>query len=176
MSKTSTPKRSRRAEMRTRQSVFVNWLSTSPHVTSYVEDREKGLSRTTRSNTVANRSNLLPGVVVETRLTQARIEASRKKASNVSQLEEPSSSSTITSLSDRETDAPRRNVAFAEHARVYPRDHSTAPSKERVRTTPRASTLEARRKRATQTTYLDPSMPMSAGGKWILGKSSSSKS
>ena len=160
-----SPKRERGAPLRTRQAVFVTWLRTSPHVSSYAEDAEKGLSRSTRTNTLANRTNLRPGA--DPSRTAARLEAKQRKADA---MREPRSSSTVTSsMSDADARAHARSVSFARHARVY--KDGAAPEKEAVREKPRKTAPETSRKKAAM--YPNPHMPVTAGGQWLLGKSSS---
>lgn len=162
-----SPKRARGAPLRTRQAVFVTWLRTSPHVSSYAEDAEKGLSRSTRTNTLANRTNLRPSA--DPSQTATRLEAKQRKADAA---REPRSSSTVaSSMSDADARAYGRSVSFARHARVYKDGAGAAPEKEAVREKPRKTATETSRKKAAM--YPNPYMPVTAGGQWLLGKSSS---
>lgn len=163
---TETPLRS---TIRGQTNVLLSWSRSRPFVKSSIEEKHRGTAKSTRTNTLLNRHGSMSCLQHLGEDCRGRCSPSwGNSASSVSSFfsEDSHSSPDTRRMSSTKTGG---SVKFGGTVKVYKDDSdSSQPIEQNTRFTPSARSVEKSQAKK-QMAELNPSAPLSAGGRYLFG-------
>lgn len=153
------------SSIRGRTAMLRTWVMANPLVTSSFEDMDKGIAKQTRSNTLINRQ-----ITSKSKLEKNSIYSVESDLSDSSsRIPMLCSSTSSCSSASSDTSSTSRRLCFSEKVKAYYSNSRVV--EETIKAPNKRPPLEVRLARSRMTYPVDPSQPLSAGGKWLQQRS-----
>lgn len=152
------------SSFRGKQVVFSTWLASSPFVTSFVEDMNRGTAKETRLNTLVNRE-----------IRTGKKKSAKDQEESFSSVRDFTVASSDERKRERIVETQGLGISFSPKVEVYFVENAGTAVIEDVRGESRLPSMKARRMRASRTAavHVNVRRPTTAAGKWIMKKSAS---
>lgn len=173
------PKVSLTSSLRGRKAVFTSWVIANPFVSSFIEDEIQGTAKKTRTNTLLNRNASESNLEALARAADAaptmrhapsmqELRGAPSMATTRPLLRHVSSSRDFSRVRSSSSTSSSPAISFSEEVHTYLPDAAVdAPVIESIRRESRRPPLASRTAHPSRPPALDPSKPLSQGGRWI---------